>query len=235
MWFNVDPLAEVQPNKTPYHYTSNNPINRIDPTGMLDAPIYDEDGDFLGTDDQGLQGTAIVMNKDNFTQGMSHEDALSHSLGAEGLNEGGLDKLLTHKAGLKDRPDWDGYLTKKEADDWWLGKSGQPLFVDQSKVELPDITTKSFENKEGSSFYKNFIWGLGNTGKVYGTLKLTLINAKTGTVHLGGSKYMDEYDFTMDGRWARDFATWWGRPGGVNDGKSFLIHGYSKATVPVKK
>src|SRR5690606_7049126 len=25
-WSVVDPLAEVQPNKTPYHYTSNNPI-----------------------------------------------------------------------------------------------------------------------------------------------------------------------------------------------------------------
>src|SRR5699024_10093226 len=35
-WMNVDPLAEVQPNKTPYHFVSNNPITRVDPTGMLD-------------------------------------------------------------------------------------------------------------------------------------------------------------------------------------------------------
>lgn len=32
----VDPLAEVQPDKTPYHYVGNNPIVRIDPTEMLD-------------------------------------------------------------------------------------------------------------------------------------------------------------------------------------------------------
>src|SRR5690606_38812164 len=54
-WNVVDPMAEVQPNKTPYHFVSNNPINRIDPTGMLEHPIYDEDGNFLGTDDKGLQ------------------------------------------------------------------------------------------------------------------------------------------------------------------------------------
>lgn len=43
MFISVDPLAEVQPNKTPYHFVSNNPISRIDPTGMLDHE-YDKDG-----------------------------------------------------------------------------------------------------------------------------------------------------------------------------------------------
>jgi hypothetical protein len=38
-WINVDPLAEVQPDKTPYHFCSNNPINRIDPDGNFDYPI----------------------------------------------------------------------------------------------------------------------------------------------------------------------------------------------------
>ena len=32
----MDPLAEKYPNKMPYHYVSNDPIMRIDPTGMKD-------------------------------------------------------------------------------------------------------------------------------------------------------------------------------------------------------
>jgi len=43
VWLSVDPLAEVQPDKTPYHFVSNNPISRVDPTGMLDHE-YDKDG-----------------------------------------------------------------------------------------------------------------------------------------------------------------------------------------------
>jgi len=31
-WMNVDPLAEIAQNKTPYHYCSNNPMARIYPT-----------------------------------------------------------------------------------------------------------------------------------------------------------------------------------------------------------
>lgn len=46
---------------------------------------------------------------------------------------------------------------------------------------------------------------------------------------------MDKYDFNMDGRLFRDFATWVGRPGKANDGKDFLIHGYGYAIVPVVK
>ncbi|WP_372472558.1 RHS repeat-associated core domain-containing protein [Capnocytophaga sp. ARDL2] len=36
IFVSVDPLAEVQPDKTPYHFVSNNPITRVDPTGMAD-------------------------------------------------------------------------------------------------------------------------------------------------------------------------------------------------------
>jgi hypothetical protein len=53
------------------------PNSKVDPTGGKN-PVYDQSGDFLGTDDQGLQGEAIVMNASDFTQGMSHADALSN-------------------------------------------------------------------------------------------------------------------------------------------------------------
>jgi RHS repeat-associated protein len=36
-FLSVDPLANAFPDVTPYHYTHNNPINRIDPTGMADS------------------------------------------------------------------------------------------------------------------------------------------------------------------------------------------------------
>ena len=140
---------------------------------------------------------------------------------------------MTSYTSLKDRPDYDGYLTKDEADTWWRSKTGEPLFVDQSKIELHGVNTSSFS--QNKSIYKNFIWRLTNTGKVYGTLKMTLIDGKTGKVFIGSEKYMDKYDFTMDNRPFRNFATWVGRPGRAGDGKDFLIYSYGYAIVPVVK
>jgi RHS repeat-associated protein len=34
-WGSVDPLAEITPNISPYVYCEGNPVNRIDPTGMM--------------------------------------------------------------------------------------------------------------------------------------------------------------------------------------------------------
>ena len=234
IWLSVDPMSDKYPHLTSYHYCSNSPVNRIDPTGMEDNPIYGTNGNLLGTDNKGLKGDAIIMDKKHFKQGMEQEEAIKHNLGYDGLeNDKARESYNKSWSSLPGRPDYDGYLTKAEADAWWQGKSGQPLYVDQSKIDLPGITTESFDNKDGASVTKNFIWGLSNTGKAYGTLKLTLKDAKSGTVHIGGSNYMDEYDFRMDGRPLRDVATWVGRPGGANDGKSFLIYGYGKAKVPV--
>ncbi|MBK8701524.1 MAG: hypothetical protein IPN29_19040 [Saprospiraceae bacterium] len=39
MWLFVDPLASERPNLTPYNFVSNNPLNRVDPDGVLDYPI----------------------------------------------------------------------------------------------------------------------------------------------------------------------------------------------------
>ena len=45
MWTSVDPLAEKNPNITPYHFCHNNPINRIDPDGMDD--YFSTNGAFM--------------------------------------------------------------------------------------------------------------------------------------------------------------------------------------------
>jgi RHS repeat-associated protein len=44
-WHVVDPLADIAPDKTPYHFVSNNPINRIDPTGLTDFALNKKTGD----------------------------------------------------------------------------------------------------------------------------------------------------------------------------------------------
>ena len=155
-WGTPDPLTEKYKSMSPYNYCLNNPVIFVDPDGRAPSPIYDYNGNFLGTDNQGLQGKAIIMNKENFTQGMSHEYAMNIGvdLSTATISNFAYNRISSHYQSLPSRPDYDGYLTKSEADAWWKGKSGEPLFVDQSKIELPGVTTQSFENKEGKSLYK---------------------------------------------------------------------------------
>ncbi len=56
-WLQVDPLAEVNPSFTPYHYCSNNPVNRTDPTGMLDDAIYVNNN---------TQQVSVIKTNDNY-------------------------------------------------------------------------------------------------------------------------------------------------------------------------
>lgn len=81
-----------------------NPLIYVDPYGT--NPIYTPEGEFLGTDDGGLQGDYIVMRKENFKQGMSYKDALSYK--TETLGEDADKLIIEHWGGLHLRADWDG-------------------------------------------------------------------------------------------------------------------------------
>ncbi|MCF8331397.1 MAG: hypothetical protein K9H84_03010 [Bacteroidales bacterium] len=42
VWLSVDPMSDFRPSLSPYNYIRWNPMNRLDPTGMLDwDPVGD--------------------------------------------------------------------------------------------------------------------------------------------------------------------------------------------------
>ncbi len=113
IFYGCDPLMEDYPSWTPYHYCHNNPVNLVDPTGMEANPIYDENGEFLGTDDKGLQGEAIIMNKTDFKQGMSHDEAMEKGNTLDDMefedaldfaNNGNVENFLNHFNNLNTIP-----------------------------------------------------------------------------------------------------------------------------------
>jgi RHS repeat-associated protein len=59
-WFSIDPMAEQRNNQSPFNFVQNNPVVRIDPTGMIDDWYFNENGDFLGKDDKPTDNIRIM-------------------------------------------------------------------------------------------------------------------------------------------------------------------------------
>ncbi|AZQ63928.1 hypothetical protein EI427_17355 [Flammeovirga pectinis] len=146
-WMSVDPARQYASG---YVGMGNNPILKVDPDGRSDNPIYDLEGNFLGTDSRGLQGEAIIMHKDLFTQGMSHSQAndIGMRLGDAPDDFEYYDKVFSHFETLFERPDYDGYINLKEALDWWKKGNGETLYIDVSKLEFytSELSPNDFSN-----------------------------------------------------------------------------------------
>lgn len=256
----VDPLVEERNWVSPYNFVQNNPISRFDPDGTLDAPIYDEDANFLGTDNQGLQGKAIVMKKNNFTQGMSHKDALSKSLGPEGLkSDAAVSKLLSHYDNLKSRPDYDGFVTIGEGIDWakqhpyTLPNNITPdnsLYLDASKLNFCDLSVNNIglqERQEGNVNLLNYVNLISSsslsTTYALGNTQMQLLNAKSGTVKLFWDDYNWDYhncpqalrDAGKLPQNKRDRLIYYERQReGLNDSHGFRVFIYGIGTIKTK-
>ncbi|MBC9795856.1 DUF6443 domain-containing protein [Sinomicrobium weinanense] len=255
-----DPLAEEFYSVSPYSFLNNSPPNFIDPDGRAAFnPIYGEDGSFLGTDEYGLKGEAIIYGGE-FTQGMNQLDILEE--GGQFLSDYASNlpgdqfakfddptwnKVFSHSYDLKDRPDYDGVLTLSEANAWARNGNGEPLFVDAGKIDLSTIDMGDFRNKNGfyrTSGYFNFINPLQpdyfnkSVGEVYGSIKISVLN-NSGEVQLGGANgLIDVYNFEQHRGggakiWTRNQLTKYGKYKATVNGRynitDFSIYGYGKA------
>lgn len=230
----LDPLSDKYYGNSLYAYCLNNPVRFIDPTGKLVSPIYNEKGNLLGTDDEGLKGKAIIMNESNFKQGMSHEKALSHNLGYNGLiSDEARSNYVSSYTSLKDRPDYDGYLTISEANKWYREGNGQPLFTSLERIDLSGIYSLG-EKYIGQIKSLNLLLHSGslNDGLVYGNI--TLKRYPNHSVRA----FSDKYDFEMHNsrnpfNWGRNAETIIGRKV-AGEGQSYEINIYgNKQLVPL--
>jgi hypothetical protein len=156
---------------------------------------------------------------------MSYDNAMNHNLGLEGLaNQDAIDKYTTSFDGLKDRPDWDGYLTLDEANDWYRNGNGQPLFVALDKIDLSFLYSKG-EKYVGEHKYISLFKASNsvNDALVYGTIGLTRYtnNQVRGTY--------DIYDFDMHKgggvtTWLRNRATEIGQWVAGGEGTAYRIY-----------
>jgi RHS repeat-associated protein len=219
-WTSIDPLADKFPNQSPYCTMDNNPILKNDPTGMAANPIYDQEtGDFLGTDDKGLKGGAIVMDKSKFTQGMKHSDAVNagSSLDRAPISGEAYGKIENFQKIIPTRPDYDGFVTITEGVDWAKSHVGalqnptpeNTLYIDASKLDFGNTATSDFTKginvKTPINLFSagNVTASAGNAtlrATVYalGRVDMQLLDKNTGAVKIINNPATD-YDWNTGG------------------------------------
>ena len=243
-WTTIDPLAEKYYNISPYAFCHNNPVNYVDNLGK--SPIYSNNGLFLGTDDKGISGSYIIIDKKFFKQGMPHSQA-QKNLYLGNISPNSYRKIWRHHANLVNRPDFDGYVTISEGIKWAKDhpnalKNPTPdntLYIDASKLDFGSLSTSDFA-KVGEKTKINlfssckffrilksaFFYSERNTVYALGRVDMVLINQEQREVKIVNNSATD-YDWNTGGETLRDYMIKLERKrAGLNDTHGFKVFYY---------
>jgi RHS repeat-associated protein len=90
-----DPLFEARPWMSMYAYCSNNPVNRIDPTGMFDdGYTVNSEGYFERVDNTGGEQYDVIYNKSDYQAGKREYDETGNKSGIK-IDKGIIDSKKT--------------------------------------------------------------------------------------------------------------------------------------------
>ncbi|MCQ2115198.1 MAG: RHS repeat-associated core domain-containing protein [Bacteroidales bacterium] len=205
MWTTPDPLFEKNHTVNPLSFCAGDPVNYVDPDGR--NPIYDEYGNLIGTTDSGLQGDAIIVPRADYNISMTSAQVMQLDMGLAGLvNDDAFMNFSRNHSSLPTRPDWDGYLTLDEANEWYKSGNGQRLYVDLRKINLSAFRSWG-EKYVGKTYCFNLLYNFSlKDGLVYGN-----ISFRRYPDH-GVRTFEDTYNFDMKSwanilNWPRNFET----------------------------
>ncbi len=206
-----------------YSYCLFSPLQYVDPSGEVYNPIFDWQGNFLGTDDRGIQGEAIIMNATDFVQNMDHFEALKKGTKRSDLKILWfelMNKIDAQTSTFSNRPDWDGIVTREEGIAWAKShpdalKNPTPentLYINAALLDFGNISTTKFSSIGKETVIRtlnigNFLNGLfaghlQNTVYALGRVNLILLN-QLGDVRVVNDNATD-YDWNTDGGMIRN-------------------------------
>ena len=240
-WYNY-------PHLSPYNYCGWNPIRFNDPTGMAANPIFDKEGEFLGIDDKGLKGEPIIMEKKDFKQGMSHDEAMAKGTTRSSLpkviHPDILEKIDNKTASLPSRPDYDGFVTAEEGIAWAKAHPNalanptpeNTLYINTALLDFGNIGLTDFKNGVGKSSPINllnatnmvnaqFNSNLYNTVYALGRVDIMLLDRNRNVTIVNNSA--TDYDWNTGGGWVRNSLINRERKSkGLNDTHGFKVFYY---------
>ena len=238
-------------NHNRYSYCLFSPLQYVDPSGEMYNPIFDWQGNFLGTDDRGIQGEAIIMNKWDFVQNMSHEEALKKGIKRSELplvfSLDLFNKIDNQVSNFPSRPDWDGVVTVNEGIAWakahpYALKNPTPentLYIDAALLDFGFLTVQNSGLTVGGDYTNVNLYNYVNrrsprsihTTYALGNTSIKLLDNQ-GTIAF----YGDDYDWDYhNGSSFRNTLIFFERARtGLNDKHGFKICIYGTAKINQK-